>query len=229
MSKNPFTSANLGFKFKLLPTKEQAKALEHQMFVSNQAYNICLNLFKKQSNKNQNIEKENKVYKTAVQYDKIVKRALKFRKISFSTVVTQQARINFQKAVKSTFTAKNVAERMKAIANAQTPKEKKKAYNLGFSNFKSSKNPRQSFVWNNQGIKLSQNENPKFAILRLMKMNLKFRYHREFPENSKICSIVVSKEGSDYYVSFGIEFQKQMNLGVSTKKVETLKSIGLDL
>ena len=81
MSKNPFTSANLGFKFKLLPTKEQKKALDHQIFISNQAYNICLNLFKKQSNKNQNIEKGNRVYKTAVRYDKIVKRALRFRKI----------------------------------------------------------------------------------------------------------------------------------------------------
>ena len=73
MSKNHFTSANLGFKFKLLPTKEQAKALDHQIFISNQAYNICLNIFLKQSNKNQNIEKENRVYKTAVQFDKIVK------------------------------------------------------------------------------------------------------------------------------------------------------------
>jgi len=159
MSKKLTISVNLGYKYRLYPTKEQKKALDHQMFVSNQAYNICLNLFKKQSNKNQKLEKENRVYKTAVQYDKIVKRALRLRKISFSTVVTQQARINFQKAVKSTFTAKNVAERMKAIANAQTAKEKKKAYNLGFPNFHSSKNPRQSFVWNNQGIKLSIKKN----------------------------------------------------------------------
>lgn len=144
-------------------------------------------------------------------------------------MVTQQARINFQKAVKSTFTAKNVAERVNAIANAKTPKEKKKAYNLGFPNFKSSKNSRQSFVWNNQGIQLLEAENSKFATLRLMKMDLKFRYHRNFPENFKICSIVVSKEGSDYFVSFGIEFQRAVNLGVSTSKVENLKSIGLDL
>ena len=229
MSQNPFASANLGFKFKLLPTKEQVKALDHQMFVSNQAYNICLNLFKKQSEKNQKLEKHGRSYKTAVQYDKVVKRALRLRKISFSTVVTQQARINFQKAVKSTFTAKNVAERVNAIANAKTPKEKKKAYNLGFPNFKSSKNSRQSFVWNNQGIQLLEAENSKFATLRLMKMDLKFRYHRNFPENFKICSIVVSKEGSDYFVSFGIEFQIAVNLGISTKRVENLKSIGLDL
>ena len=229
MSQNPFASANLGFKFKLLPTKEQVKALDHQMFVSNQAYDICLNLFKKPSEKNQKLEKHGRSYKTAVQYDKVVKRALRLRKISFSTVVTQQARINFQKAVKSTFTAKSVAERVKAIANAKTPKEKKKAYKFGFPNFKSSKNPRQSFVWNNQGIQLLEAENSKFATLRLMKMDLKFRYHRNFPENFKICSIVVSKEGSDYFVSFGIEFQRAVNLGVSTTKFENLKSIGLDL
>ena len=73
--KKPNKVIDLGYKYKLYPTKEQKKALDHQMFV----YNICLNLLKKQSN--QNIEKENRVYKTAVQYDKIVKRALRFRKI----------------------------------------------------------------------------------------------------------------------------------------------------
>lgn len=229
MSKNPIKSINLGYKYRLYPTKEQKKALDHQMFVYNQAYNICLNLFKKQSNKNQKLEKENRAYKSAVQYDKIVKRALKIRKMSFSTVVTQQARISFLKAVKSTFTTKNTKERIAAIAKAQTPKEKKKAYNMGFPNFKSSKNLRQSFVWNNQGIQLFQNENSKFATIRLMRMNLKFRYHREFPNDFKICSIVVSKDDQGYYISFGIEFQREVNLGFSTSEVKNLKSIGLDL
>lgn len=34
----------LGYKYRLYPTKDQMNILNHQMFVYNQAYNICLNL-----------------------------------------------------------------------------------------------------------------------------------------------------------------------------------------
>jgi putative transposase len=95
MSQNPFTSANLGFKFKLLPTKEQAKALDHQMFVSNQAYNICLNLFKKQSEKNQKLEKHEQSYKTAVQYDKAVKSTFIAQKIRDNLSCKTKWELNF--------------------------------------------------------------------------------------------------------------------------------------
>ena len=65
------------------------------MYIYNQAYNICLNLWQKENNKNKDLPKELKSYRNAVSYDTIVKRALRLRKLSFSTVVTQQARINF--------------------------------------------------------------------------------------------------------------------------------------
>jgi len=43
---------NLGYKYRLYPTIEQIQLLNHQMFVYNQAYNICLNLWKKEQEKN---------------------------------------------------------------------------------------------------------------------------------------------------------------------------------
>jgi len=64
MSANPIKNqpylktVNLGYKYRLYPTKEQQKLLNHQMFVYNQAYNICLNLWLKEQEKNKNIEKK---------------------------------------------------------------------------------------------------------------------------------------------------------------------------
>ena len=71
------------------------------MHIYNQAYNICLNLWQKKMIKIK--IKEFRIFRNAVSYDSVVKRALRLRKLSFSTVVTQQARINFLKAVKKSF------------------------------------------------------------------------------------------------------------------------------
>ena len=57
---------NLGYKYKLYPTKEQQAILDHHMFVYNQAYNICLNLWLKEQNRNKNLEK--KIENTEKQY-----------------------------------------------------------------------------------------------------------------------------------------------------------------
>ena len=102
IDKSYLKTVNLGYKYRSYPTLEQKQLLNHQMFVYNQAYNICVNLFKKESFKNKDLDKNDRTYRKAVSYDTIVKRALRFRKIKFSTVVTQQARINFLKAVKKT-------------------------------------------------------------------------------------------------------------------------------
>ena len=158
MSKIPtapyLKTVNLGYKYRLYPTQEQKELLDHQMFVYNQAYNICLNLWKKEQEKNKNLPKEQREYRRATSYDKVVKRALKARKISFKAVVTQQARINFLKAVKKAFSKDVISKRLKAIEEAQTPKEKAKAYRLGMPTFKSSKDTYQSFNWNNQGFSI---------------------------------------------------------------------------
>ena len=224
-----FKTVNLGYKYRLYPTDEQKRVLNHQMFVYNQAYNICLNLWKKEQSKNKDLDKKNKIYRKATSYDKVVKRALKYRKISFKTVVTQQARINFLKAVQKAFSKDNVSKRLKAIKNALTPKEKAKAYNLGMPTFKLSKEPYQSFNWNNQGYQLKEHNNSKYLYLQLMRTPLKLRYHRELPKDYKLSSITISKDSTGYYVSFGIEFKKEIDLVVSKDNLDTTKSIGIDL
>ena len=193
---------NLGYKYKLYLNKDQMNILNHQMYIYNQAYNICLNLWQKENSKNKDLPKENRVFRNAVSYDTVIKRALRLRKLSFSTVVTQQARINFLKAVKKAFSKETIALRLKAIENATTPKEKAKAYKLGMPTFKSSRDIFQSFNWNNQGYQILDdiNSNSRYKTLRLLKTNLRFRYHREFPNNYKLSSITISKDSTGYYV-----------------------------
>lgn len=207
------------------------KILNHQMYIYNQAYNICLNLWQKENDKNKKLDKENRVFRNTVSYDTVVKRALRLRKLSFSTVVTQQARINFLKAVKKAFSKETISKRLKAIEIATTPKEKAKAFKLGMPTFKSSRDIFQSFNWNNQGYQILDdiNNNPRFKTLRLLKTNFRFRYHRTFPNNYKLSSITISKDAVGYYVSFGIEFNKQVGLVVSKDNLDISKSIGIDL
>jgi len=222
-------TVNLGYKYRIYPTDEQIEILNHQMFVYNQAYNICLNLWQKEQERNKKLPKEQKEYRKATSYDAVVKRALRFRKIPFKTVVTQQARINFLKAVQKAFSKDTVAKRLKAIDEAQTPKEKVKALNLGMPKFRSSKDIEQSFNWNNQGYSIIDANNERFKILRVMKQDFKVRWHRELPDNAKIKSITFSKDVIGYYVSFNIEFEKEIDLEISIGNLDISKSIGIDL
>ncbi len=222
-------TVNLGYKYRLYPTTEQQIILDHQMFIYNQAYNICLNLWKEEQEKNRTLSKEKQTHRKAVEIDQEVKNILKARKLEFKTVVTQQARINFQKAVDKAFSKEVVAERAKAIEKAITPKEKKKAVNLGFPKFKSSKDTNQSFNWNNQGYSILEPDSERFEIPRLIRENIKIRYHRELPKDFKMCSITISKDSTGYFVSFGIEFQKKIDLVVTSENFDRTKSIGIDL
>ena len=222
---------NLGYKYRLYPSKDQIKILNHQMYIYNQAYNICLNLWQKECDKNKDLPKEDKVYRNAVSYDTVIKRALRLRKLSFSTVVTQQARINFLKAVKKAFSKDIITLRLKAIENAITPRERVKAYKLGMPTFKSSRNILQSFNWNNQGYQILDdiNSNSRYKTIRLLKQNIRFRYHKEFPSNYKLSSITISKDSTGYYVSFNIEFKREVGLEISRDNLDISKSIGIDL
>ena len=114
---------NLGYKYRLYPTSSQMELLDHQMFVYNQAYNICLNLWQKESDRNKKLEKQDRRYRRAVSYDRVVKRVLRARKVSIKTVVTQQARVKFLRAVQKAISKEVTADRQKAISKAQTPKE----------------------------------------------------------------------------------------------------------
>ena len=224
---------NLGYKYRLYSTEKQKNILDHQMFVYNQTYNICNNLWLKENEKNKKLNKEDRDYRKAVNYDSVVKRALSLRKIKFKTVVTQQGRINFFKAVKKTFSCDTALDRKKAILNAITPKEKGRAFKFGFPKFKLSKDLNQSFTWNNQGYSFKKHKNSKFKIIRIMSMDLKFRSHRDFPisvsSNLKLCSIVISKDGVGYYISFNVEFSKDVGLKTIKENLDISKSIGIDL
>lgn len=60
-------AVNLGYKYRFYCTKEQMNILNHQMFIYNQAYNICLNLWKKENDRNKDLPKELKSYKKAIE------------------------------------------------------------------------------------------------------------------------------------------------------------------
>ena len=57
LDKTYLKTVNLGYKYRLYPTIEQQQILNHQMFIYNQAYNICLNLWKKEFAKNKDLDK----------------------------------------------------------------------------------------------------------------------------------------------------------------------------
>ena len=185
---------NLGYKYRIYPTSEQSELINQYGFIYNQAYNICLNIWQKEQTFNQHKSKEDKVFRNKTKYDKIVKRVLKFRKLEFKTVVTQQARINFFKAVDNTFTKTKKAERAKAIASAITPKEKAKAFRLGFPKFKSSKNIEKSFTWNNQAVSILPHKRDNYRYLKLVGKQFKLRYHRDLPNDYKLNSLIVSQD-----------------------------------
>ena len=44
-----------------------------------------------------------------------------------------------------------------------------------------------------------------------------------------MCSITISKDSTGYFVSFGIEFQKKIDLVVTSENLDRTKSIGIDL
>ncbi|BDB63998.1 transposase [Helicobacter cinaedi] len=217
-----------GFKYRIYPSIEQTKALDHQCFIYNQAFNICLNLWLKEMESNKDLDKENKKYLKAVDYDRLVKVALKERNLPFKSVVTQQARVNFLLSTKRAFSKEAVAERKRAIEQAQTPKQKAKAANLGMPNFKNSKLAKTSFNWNNQGFQILDSNNPKFKIFRLMSMPLKMRHHRAFPQCSKVNQITISKNNNKYYVSFSITYKQEIKQ-VDLQNLTSNKCVGIDL
>lgn len=140
-----------GFKYRIYPNKEQSTLINHQCFIYNQAYNICLNLQQEQWHKNKDLPKKDRIYMKASQIDEKIKSALKQRNLSYKSVTTQQARINANRALQQAFSDKT----------------------KGFPRFKNSKFAKQSFNWNNQGYQIKDSSNTKFKIFRLMNTPLK--------------------------------------------------------
>lgn len=196
-----------GFKYQIYPNLEQQKLLNHQCFIYNQAYNICLNLQQEQWLKNKELDKKERTYLSATQIDNQVKLALKARNLEFKSVVAQQARINANRALE------------------QAIKDK----NKGFPKFKNSKFAKQSFNWNNQGYQIKDSNNPKFKIFHLMKLPLKMRYHRALPNNYKLNQITISKTHNKYFVSFSITYDEPNVVLMSSNQIDITRAVGIDM
>ncbi len=195
-----------GFKYRIYPDKQQAQKLDYQCFIYNQAYNICLNIQQDQWNKNKDLEKKDRTYLKASEIDSIVKKSLKQRELSFSSVVAQQARINANRALE------------------QALKDKSK----GFPKFKNSKLAKQSFNWNNQGYQIQDDSNPRFKILKLMKMPIRMRYHRELPKVFKLNQITISKSHNKYYVALSITYDTDTQ-EIKKENIHIDKCVGIDV
>jgi putative transposase len=193
-------SVTLGFKYRMYPNEIQKELLNHQMFISNQAYNICVNLKQKEWEANKDLEKNERKYLKATELDSIVKKQLRERNLPFKTVTTQQARKNSEKAYKNMFDS-----------------------GFGSPRFKNSKLEKQSFTWSNQGYQII-NKNNKFKYLRLWRENIPVRFHRDLPENYKLNSIHISRDGGNYFVSFSVTFDVLIN-----ENIDISKAIGIDL
>ena len=133
---------NCGYKYRIYPTKEQEKLLDHYFFVSNQAYNVCLDYQKETWEINRELPKKDRTYPKKTEIDAVVKNALNNRGISYKTVIIQQARMHAGDALMRALTKKG----------------------FGFPQFKNSKFDSQSFSWNNQACALIDRDNPKFMI-----------------------------------------------------------------
>ncbi|EAI7390145.1 transposase, partial [Campylobacter upsaliensis] len=96
-----------GFKYRIYPNEEQQALINHQCFIYNQAYNICLNLQKEQWEKNKDLDKKERTYLKASEIDSKVKELLKQRELSYKSVTTQQARINANRALEQALKDKN--------------------------------------------------------------------------------------------------------------------------
>ena len=193
-----------GFRYRLYLNEEQQKQLNHCCFIYNQAYNICLDLQNKFWNNNKEKPKEERIYPKSSELDFKIKQALKNRNLPFKTVIAQRARMNTERALKTAI---------------QRPER-------GFPKFKNSLEPNQSFTWNNQGCSIQIRDNKRFSIFKLMKMKLKFRSHRNLPQNFKLNEVGISRKGFKYYVSFSITYEEEIN-AVNKEEVQT--AIGLDL
>lgn len=197
---------NCGYKYRIYPTKEQEKLLNHYFFVSNQAYNVCLDYQKETWERNRELPKKDRTYLKAAEIDAVVKNALNNRGISYKAVIIQQAGIHARNAL------------MRAITNKK----------FGFPQFKNSKLDSQSFSWTNQSCTLIDRDNPKFKTLRVMQQEFILRYHRDLPEKYKLCGLTISRRAGKYYASFNIEYEKDVVL-ISKDNLDIKRAVGIDI
>ncbi len=203
---------NLGYKYKLVTNKKQKSLLFNHLFSHNQAWNILLNESHKQyeQNKVRTENKESPVYLKNTEQDKIVKNILHGRGLVFNTKVVQQTRVNFNKSFLST---------IKNLASPET----------GMLKFKKSTNfNNQSFETTKEQYKI-KNLNNKYKILKLFRQDFKIRWTRDFPINSEAKSITISFLNGDFFVSFNVSYENDLNDFHPNLKPEDTNKVGLDI
>ncbi len=216
---------SMAYKYRLVVSKSQKQLLLNHIFAHNQAWNILLSNFFKESETNQS-RKENglePIYLSDTNKDKLIKSILKNRNINYNVQVIQQTRIVFMK---------NLIYTLSEI--------KKGNKDIGMLKFKDSKN------FNNQGFKTTKNQysiidstqseqaklvrkNPKYKILRLFRQNFKILWTRDLPENCKLTNVNFSFKDNQFYVSFNVSYES--NTMVDNKNIDTsyLKPLGMDI
>ena len=225
----------MAYKYRLKLTKPQIMLFNNHFFTSNQAYNICLGLFKQESEDNKLRKKLNQepVYLTSIEMDNRIKSILNERKLKFNTKVIQQARINFQNEKKQFFKA------------LKKENKKDRKGELQFKSFFKS----QHFETTKEQYSLldyidpkTQKISKKYKILRLFKENILIHWSRELPCEPK--TIKVKKKNDIYTISFVFDQEIQAkknkksrlfhkNKGnidkLSKRQLKSLKPLGMDI
>jgi transposase len=124
MNKGVF-EMKLGYKYRLYPTKSQKLLLQNHFFISNQAFNISLNLNLTQYEENL-VKKQNQEdpkYFSDVELDSLIKEKLKNRNLEFNTKIIQQSRKNFKDSLSryfKSFDSSNIFGKLKDLKNLIT-------------------------------------------------------------------------------------------------------------
>jgi putative transposase len=194
----------LNYKYRIEPTKLQKAAIEDQFFASNQAYNHALNI------RINELETKTRFSKL----DGQIKEHLRNRNLNYHSGVIQESVKNMEKTLKQFFKSRSDAKDGKSGSTA-----------IGFPKYKRSDNIEQSFYFKNQRISWTEKH------FKILKMKIKWRYHREIPNRSRsaelgniVKSVVIKRESDGkYYVIMAIEHD-------FTKELEkTGERCGIDL
>ena len=209
---------NLGYKYKLVTNKTQKALLFNHLFAHNQAWNILLNESYKQyeQNKLRAENNESPVYLKNTEQDKIVKDILIGRDLVFNTKVVQQTRVNFNKSLIST---------IKNLASPETGMLKfKKSANFNHQSFETTKEQ-----YKIKDLNKDKDKKKKYKILRLFRQDFKIRWTRDLPTNSEAKSITISFLNGDFFVSFNVSYENDLNDFHPNLKPEDTNKIGLDI
>lgn len=218
----------LRYNYKLYPNSSQKTILNNHFFTSNQAFNICLSLSKKEYEENQILKESGKeqIYLSDTELDNEVKSILTNRNLTYNTKVLQQSRKNFRDSMKRFFKSFDSNNRIGMIGFKKSSST--------FGSFETTSEQYQIKDFINSKGKVSK----KWKILRLFNQSFKIRYHRELPSEPK--TITISLKDNEYSISFVVEkiFNHRKTIhsteykkvdGIVDKCKTKLKPIALDI